>query len=73
MSKRSRTEYSLINIMVGMGGYFFNTILGFICRMVFVKCLPAEYLGINGIIYQYSIDAFISGVRNWNGYCICAI
>ena len=49
MSKRSRTEYSLINIMVGMGGYFFNTILGFICRMVFVKCLPAEYLGINGL------------------------
>ena len=49
MSKRSRTEYSLINIMVGLGGYFFNTIFGFICRMVFVKCLPAEYLGINGL------------------------
>lgn len=49
MGKRSRTEYSMINMMVGFAGYFINTIMGFVCRMVFVRCLPAEYLGISGL------------------------
>ena len=47
--KKSRTEYSVINIGVGLAGYFLNTLAGFICRMVFVRCLPAAYLGINGL------------------------
>lgn len=49
MESRSRTEYSLLNIIAGVGGYIINTILGFICRMVFVKCLAADYLGVNGL------------------------
>ena len=49
MEGRSRTEYSLLNIVAGVGGYIINTILGFICRMVFVKCLAADYLGVNGL------------------------
>lgn len=49
MKNRSRTEYSLLNIATGIGGYFFNTLLGFICRMVFVKYLSADYLGVNGL------------------------
>lgn len=49
MRERSRTEYSLLNIFVGIGGYFLNTVLGFICRMVFVRCLSADYLGVNGL------------------------
>ena len=49
MANKSRTEYSMINIFVGFAGYFINTILGFVCRMVFVRCLPAEYLGISGL------------------------
>ena len=49
MQQRSRSEYSIINIVTGLGGYFINTILGYICRMVFVRCLSAEYLGINGL------------------------
>lgn len=49
MQDRSRTEYSLLNIITGVGGYFFNTILGFVCRMVFVHCLSADYLGVNGL------------------------
>lgn len=49
MANKSRTEYSIINIFVGFAGYFLNTILGFVCRMVFVRCLPAEYLGISGL------------------------
>lgn len=49
MQNRSRTEYSILNIFTGVGGYFLNTVLGFVCRMVFVKCLAADYLGVNGL------------------------
>ena len=45
----SRTEYSLMNILMGFGGYFINTLLGYICRIIFVKCLNADYLGANGL------------------------
>ena len=49
MQNRSRTEYSILNILTGIGGYFLNTIIGFVCRMVFVRCLSADYLGVNGL------------------------
>lgn len=49
MKSCSRTEYSILNITAGVGGYIINIILGFICRMVFVKCLAADYLGVNGL------------------------
>lgn len=49
MKKRTRTEYSILNIVTGIGGYILNTILGFACRMVFVRCLSADYLGVNGL------------------------
>ena len=49
MQNRSRTEYSILNILTGVGGYFLNTILGLVCRMVFVRCLSADYLGVNGL------------------------
>lgn len=49
MKQRSRTEYSLINIFVNLGGYLANTIFGFLCRIVFVRCLSADYLGVSGL------------------------
>lgn len=49
MQEKSRTEYSLLNIFAGVGGYFINTVIGFICRMVFVRCLSEDYLGVNGL------------------------
>ena len=49
MKERSRTEYAMLNILTGIGGYAFNTVLGFVCRMVFVRCLAQEYLGISGL------------------------
>ena len=49
MKNRSRTEYSLINISTGLLGYALNTILGFICRIVFVQTLAVDYLGVNGL------------------------
>lgn len=49
MKERSRTEFSLLNSITGVGGYFLNTIIGFVCRMIFVRCLADDYLGINGL------------------------
>lgn len=49
MKEHSRTEYSILNILTGLGGYFLNTVLGFACRIVFTRCLSADYLGVNGL------------------------
>lgn len=49
MSKRSRTEYSYLNILAGVGGYSLSVILSLFNRMVFTRTLPADYLGINGL------------------------
>lgn len=49
MKQRSRTEYSLINMFTGMVGYGINTVVGFICRIIFVRTLSADYLGVSGL------------------------
>ena len=49
MAERSRTEYSVINIITGLGGYFLNILMSFICRVFFTRSLGAEYLGVNGL------------------------
>lgn len=49
MKERSRTEYSLINMFTGVLGDVVNTLVGFVCRVVFVRMLGAEYLGVRGL------------------------
>lgn len=49
MRKKSRTEYSVLNIITGLGGYALNTVLGLVCRMVFTRTLSAENLGVSGL------------------------
>lgn len=49
MSERSRTEYSLVNMFTGLIGYGINSVLGFVCRIVFVRTLSADYLGVSGL------------------------
>jgi len=49
MANHTRTEYSFINMAASLGGYVLNILLSFICRIVFVHQLNAEYLGINGL------------------------
>lgn len=49
MKKRSRTEYSIINIFTGLAGYGMNTVIGFACRIIFVRILTTDYLGISGL------------------------
>ena len=53
MANKSRTEYSFLNILTGIGGYVLNTILGFVCRMVFARCLSESYFGINGLLTNF--------------------
>ena len=53
MIDRSRSEYSIMNILTGFGGYFLNTLLGYICRIVFVQCLNAW------IVNKYFINVVI--------------
>lgn len=49
-NKKTRTEYSLLNMLTGIGGYAVNTVLGFICRMIFARCLSESYLGMNSLL-----------------------
>lgn len=49
MEKKTRTQYSILNIVTGLGGYVINTIIGLVCRMVFTRTLTADYLGVNGL------------------------
>ncbi len=44
-----RTKYTLINMLVNLGGQCLTLVLNFIGRMVFIRCLSAEYLGVNGL------------------------
>ena len=44
-----RTRYTLINMLVNIGGQFFTMLLSFINRMVFIHCLSAAYLGVSGL------------------------
>ena len=53
MKNRSRTEYSMLNIFVGLGGYTINTIISFLNRMVFVRCLSESYLGLSALLTNF--------------------
>ena len=44
-----RARYSFINLVIGVGGQLFNTLLAFIGRMIFIHYLSAAYLGVNGL------------------------
>ena len=61
--QRSRSEYSLINILTGFGGYFVNTVMGYISRIPWCKWA----------FYEYSYNAFFGRVGNRWGNWICFI
>ena len=44
-----RTRYTMINMLVNIGGQILAMLLSFINRMVFIHCLSAAYLGVNGL------------------------
>ena len=49
MNLKSRTANSIRNILTGFIGQALVLGVGFINRIVFIRCLTAEYLGINGL------------------------
>ena len=49
MKNKSRTQYSIMNMLASLGGYTLNIILSFVCRMIFARQLSADYLGVNGL------------------------
>ena len=49
MNEKSRTENSIRNIITGLFGQALQVFLSFINRMVFIRCLSADYLGLNGL------------------------
>lgn len=49
MNKNSRTTNVIRNIIGGVGGQIFTSILMFVCRTYFIKLLGAAYLGVNGL------------------------
>lgn len=44
-----RTKYSFINMAVGLGGQLINLLLAFAGRMIFIRYLTVEHLGVNGL------------------------
>ncbi len=49
MNQNSRTSNVIRNVIGGVGGQVFTSILSFICRTYFVKLLGTTYLGVNGL------------------------
>lgn len=47
--KVNRTKRSIINLITAIIGQVFGVIISFIVRMIFVKNLSSEYLGVNGL------------------------
>ena len=45
-----RFRNSLRNSIVTLGGQLINLAVGFLVRMVFIRCLGKEYLGVNGVM-----------------------
>ena len=49
MREKSRLQNSILNFVSGMGYRGLTLVTAFVVRTVFVRCLNAEYLGINGL------------------------
>ena len=50
MEKNSRTEYSLRNSAVGMLAKILAILAGYVTRMVLVRVLSSDYVGVNGLL-----------------------
>ena len=49
MNKSTRTENALRNILTGVTGQGVLLLFSFLCRVVFVRCLSEEYLGVSAL------------------------
>ena len=62
-----RTRYSIINMLVNIGGQFLTMLLSFIGRMVFIRCLSAAYLGVNGLFTDVPGDFIKKPMKECTG------
>ena len=49
MQRNGRMWNSVYNLLSGLGFRILGTITSFLVRTVFIRCLSADYLGINGL------------------------
>ncbi len=49
MAQRTRSEYTLLNMVSGFAGYAVNFLVGIFSRMVFTRVFTADYLGVTGL------------------------
>lgn len=49
MQQRSRSEYTMLNMLTGFGGYAVNFLVGIVSRMIFTRVFSADYLGVTGL------------------------
>ena len=49
MNTRSRLDNSTKNTIIGSITQIINILLGLLVRTIFIRCLSAEYLGVNGV------------------------
>lgn len=49
MNNESRTINSVRNTIFSVIGQGISILLSFVVRFVFIRCLPTEYLGLNGL------------------------
>ena len=49
MNQRSRSSNVVRNLIGGVGGQIFTSVLQFACRTVFISLLDSTYLGVNGL------------------------
>ena len=61
-----RTKNSIINLITAFIGQLFGVAISFLTRMIFVKYLSSEYLGINGL-FTNILNDFTS--RAWSRFC----
>ena len=46
---RSRTDNSIRNLLFAMAGQFLGILISLVSRLVFVRILSSEYLGLSGL------------------------
>lgn len=49
MAQRTRSEYTVLNMLSGFVGYAANFLVGMVSRMVFTRVFSADYLGVTGL------------------------
>ena len=47
-----RTKRALLNMITSAGGQMLASILAFVGRMIFIRCLSVDYLGVNGLFSE---------------------